>query len=100
MPAFRNLFQLISLCLPVQELGKYGLLLYNCLFMIVPILIISLLFGEFEKVLQFEYLYDLGFICAYLLSCMMGFLLMYSTMLCTAYNSALTTTIVGCLKVN
>ena len=68
--------------------------------MIVPILIISYLLGEFDKVMQFEFLNDLGFLCSYLLSCVMGFLLMYSTMLCTSYNSALTTSIVGCLKVS
>ena len=67
--------------------------------MIIPILVISIVLGEFDKVMNFEYLYDFGFLCSYLLSCIMGFLLMYSTMLCTSYNSALTTTIVGCLKV-
>lgn len=90
---------LINFHFKQEQLGKYGLLFYNCLFMIVPLLVISFVLGEFDKVLNYEYLYDIGFLSSYLLSCIMGFLLMYSTMLCTSYNSALTTTIVGCLKV-
>ncbi|KAM8960591.1 nucleotide sugar transporter SLC35D2 [Pelodytes ibericus] len=81
-----------------KELGKYGVLFYNASFMIIPTLIFTTWTGELKQAIYFSEWTNIYFASQFFLSCLMGFVLLYSIVLCSYYNSALTTTVVGALK--
>ncbi|GMR36634.1 hypothetical protein PMAYCL1PPCAC_06829, partial [Pristionchus mayeri] len=86
--------------LDANELGKDGLLYYNCLFMFPPALLLAYYTGDMDKTMAFVSSGSMTpslWLC-FFLSCVCGFILNYSLMLCTHYNSALTTTCIGPIK--
>uniref|UniRef100_A0A673ZUI3 Solute carrier family 35 member D2 n=1 Tax=Salmo trutta TaxID=8032 RepID=A0A673ZUI3_SALTR len=84
--------------LGTEGLGKYGILFYNAFIIVIPALLASAFTGDLHKAITFEHWLNAPFVSCFLISCLMGFVLMYSIVLCSHYNSALTTTVVGAIK--
>ncbi|VDO63028.1 unnamed protein product [Haemonchus placei] len=93
--------------LEAKELGKYGLMFYNSLFMLIPTFLLICYTGDTERV-SMQFTFATRFIMSdemtasawacFVVSCICGFVLNYSLVLCTHFNSALTTTCVGPIK--
>ena len=81
-----------------NDLGKLGLLFYNSLICYPILLMIVSQNGDMVKVREFQGWGNMVFTLEFLMSCVMGLVLNFSIFLCTQYNSALVTTVIGCLK--
>lgn len=80
------------------DVGKYGIMFYNSLIMLVPAVLGAWIMGDIDAAIEYPHWSDPIFFVQFFMSCVMGFILSYSIILCTQFNSALTTTIIGCLK--
>jgi hypothetical protein len=81
-------------------MGSYEILFYNALLVLFPAIAIALFTGELQTAYYYEQWFDPVFIINFGLSSIMGFVLMYSQILCTQLTSALTMVVVGCIKVS
>ena len=81
-----------------SQLGTYGLMFYNSIVMLLPATALAWVLGDINKALDYDEWKNPLFVVEFIISCIMGFVLNYSMVLCTHHNSALTTTMVGALK--
>ncbi|XP_055315723.1 uncharacterized protein LOC129575755 [Sitodiplosis mosellana] len=84
--------------LDTNDIGKNGIMFYNSVIMLMPAIIGAWVLGDFDAAFNYEHWTNPLFFVQFFMSCVMGFVLSYSILLCTQFNSALTTTIIGCLK--
>eukprot|EP00668_Euglena_longa_P045875 GGOE01061557.1.p1 GENE.GGOE01061557.1~~GGOE01061557.1.p1 ORF type:complete len:354 (+),score=113.80 GGOE01061557.1:85-1062(+) len=82
-----------------KKFGEWGVLFHNTLYS-VPVILVFLFLERHvvHQALASPSWSHPGFVAAFLLSSALGCAIQYSTVLCTKVNSALTTTVVGCLK--
>ena len=71
---------------------------FNNFFALVPCLLLAYGSGEIDAALAFGEWSDASFVVQFCLSCVFGFILNFCILLCTHYNSALTTTAIGPIK--
>ncbi|GIY52315.1 hypothetical protein CDAR_207791 [Caerostris darwini] len=74
------------------------LVLYISCYNTIPLFVFIGLFYEGQSIIKFEKFSDSGFLLCFFIQVVTGVLLNYSLFLCTAKNSALTTSLVGVLK--
>ena len=81
-----------------RDMSNYEILFYNAIVVLIPAIVIAYIMGDIELVYAYESWNDQFYIACFLLSCLLGFVLMYSQVLCAKETSALTLTVVGCIK--
>jgi len=80
------------------NLNPFGLMLYQITISFPFVLFFIILTGEYQQVLLYEHLNNVGFQASFFLSSAQIFLLNYTLFYCTQLNSPLTTTVTGNIK--
>lgn len=70
----------------------------NSLLALPVVLAMSYWFGDFDRLWEYEYIHNTGFLFLFFISCCLAFALNYSMFQCTSVNSPLTTSITGQTK--
>jgi solute carrier family 35 protein len=78
--------------------GPFGIMYYQALTALPLALLLAAVAGEGAELLAFPHLYSPSFWFALIAASVMGLLLSYSSLLCTTYNSPLTTSVTGNAK--
>ncbi|XP_050730848.1 uncharacterized protein LOC127005789 isoform X2 [Eriocheir sinensis] len=81
-----------------NQLSTLEILQLNSYNTLAPFIVMSVLVGEPEDIVKSKYIGDIGFHVLFWILVSMGAVLNYSLFLCTALNSALTTSLVGVAK--
>ncbi|CAH0384162.1 unnamed protein product [Bemisia tabaci] len=80
------------------SMNKYGFLFFNSLFVLPLMLLLACIDDDLVLAYNFPMWHDPFFSLMFVVASTLGALLSFTAMLCTLHNSALTTTIVACLK--
>lgn len=89
------MYGILTKCL-TENFSVLNIMFYNSMFALFPIGILSIL--DAEKIMNFKNIGNVFFLISFVSSCVLGMVLNWSSSLCTKYNSALTTAVVGCFK--
>ncbi|KAK7063191.1 hypothetical protein SK128_025510 [Halocaridina rubra] len=81
-----------------NKLSTLEILQLNSYNTLAPFIVVSVLMGEPEAIVQSRYIADIGFHLTFWTLVCLGSVLNYSLFLCTALNSALTTSLVSVAK--
>jgi solute carrier family 35 protein len=70
-----------------NKIDQYNLIFYSSLISFLPVFLVTIAMNQIEITTGFESWNDWIFCIEFAMSCVMGFVLMYSTNMCTNYNS-------------